>query len=199
MRFVGRGECCRADLKIHSRTVQTRPDYHGESGPGSRLAGRSGFEPSCGREQARDVEFNRDIRPILSENCYACHGPDKNQRKAKLRLDDRDSAVGTRPSSRASPTRASWWLGSSSDDAEQVMPPPATHKTLSAAQKDAAQAMDRPGGRVPGALGLCAAGRAGRAHRQEQGLGPQPDRRVHPQHAGIEGHHAVARGRPARP
>src|SRR3954454_19501914 len=39
------------------------------------------------------VEFNRDVRPILSDNCFNCHGPDKNQRKAKLRLDQRDSAV----------------------------------------------------------------------------------------------------------
>ena len=40
------------------------------------------------------LSFNRDIRPILSENCLSCHGPDKNQRKANLRLDQHDSAVG---------------------------------------------------------------------------------------------------------
>src|SRR5437899_3250740 len=35
----------------------------------------------------REISFNRDIRPILSDNCYSCHGPDKNRRKGKLRLD----------------------------------------------------------------------------------------------------------------
>src|SRR6516225_4621858 len=39
------------------------------------------------------LEYNRDIRPILSENCFACHGPDSASRKAKLRLDVREEAV----------------------------------------------------------------------------------------------------------
>ena len=41
----------------------------------------------------KKISFNRDVRAILSENCYTCHGPDANSRKADLRLDVRESAV----------------------------------------------------------------------------------------------------------
>ena len=54
------------------------------------------------------LEYNRDIRPILAENCFACHGPDSAARKADLRLDQREAAIeigGDRR--RASRTRAS--------------------------------------------------------------------------------------------
>lgn len=39
------------------------------------------------------IVFNRDVRPILSDNCFSCHGPDANHRKGELRLDVRDEAL----------------------------------------------------------------------------------------------------------
>ena len=47
---------------------------------------------ACGLA-AEDIRFNRDIRPILSENCFYCHGQDPKHREADLRLDVRDEAV----------------------------------------------------------------------------------------------------------
>src|SRR5690348_12873413 len=53
----------------------------------SLLCGRSAFAAEPGDQR---VDFNRDIRPMLSDVCFQCHGPDKNRRKADLRFDLKD-------------------------------------------------------------------------------------------------------------
>src|SRR5437762_2480318 len=53
----------------------------------SRLALLAAVACAAVTAQPNTVEFNRDIRPILSERCYTCHGPDESKRKSKLRLD----------------------------------------------------------------------------------------------------------------
>src|SRR5207249_8428486 len=51
--------------------------------------------PATGLSAAKSKpSYNRDIRPVLSENCFYCHGPDANKRKGKLRLDLREEALG---------------------------------------------------------------------------------------------------------
>jgi hypothetical protein len=92
---------------------------------------------ACGAWAAtNDIEFNRDIRPILSENCYVCHGHDKNQRKAKLRLDDRDVAIEKEAIVPSKPETSKLVQHIFSTDPDEIMPPPKTHKTLTATQKD---------------------------------------------------------------
>ncbi len=60
---------------------------------GLSFAASSAATLAAGPGSAKSVDYNRDIRPILSENCYACHGPDADKRKAGLRLDIREDAL----------------------------------------------------------------------------------------------------------
>src|SRR5205823_1445458 len=68
----------------------------------------------------RAVLFNRDIRPILADNCFACHGPDRNQRKADLRLDTEEGAFAdrgeTRPLVPGKPDQSELYRRVSADD-----------------------------------------------------------------------------------
>ncbi len=92
---------------------------------------------------AQEISFNRDIRPILAERCFACHGADTNKRKAKLRLDratGTDGAYRTRDGSTAikpgSIKESALWNRITTSDADDVMPPPKAHKKpLSAGEK----------------------------------------------------------------
>jgi mono/diheme cytochrome c family protein len=73
------------------------------------------------------VSFDRDVRPILSENCFVCHGPDAGTREADLRLDHRAGVLGVAEELLARIT---------TDDRGDRMPPPSTHKSLDAGQVD---------------------------------------------------------------
>ena len=88
---------------------------------------------------AGEVEFNRDVRPILSNNCFYCHGPDQHKRKAKLRLDTREGATGERGGSRAidpDDLAGSELIGRIfSQDPEEMMPPPESHHKLTDTEK----------------------------------------------------------------
>ena len=93
-----------------------------------------GISPVAGA--TNEIQFNRDIRPILSENCYVCHGHDKNNRKGKLRLDDRDVAIEREAIVPGKPDESKLVQHIFSTDPDEIMPPPKTHKTLTPAQKE---------------------------------------------------------------
>jgi hypothetical protein len=81
------------------------------------------------------LQYNRDVRPILAENCFACHGPDSASRKADLRLDVRDTAIEMGAVSPGKPDESELIARITSDDPEVQMPPPATRKSLTPEQK----------------------------------------------------------------
>ena len=83
---------------------------------------------------AGEVEFNRDIRPILADHCLACHGPDKMSRKADLRLDQRDAAVAMGAIVPGQPGESPVIARIDSTDPDEMMPPPAK-KRMPEAQK----------------------------------------------------------------
>lgn len=80
------------------------------------------------------LAFNRDIRPILSHNCFLCHGPDKNMRKSGLRLDVRDEAVAPRDGVYAifpgDISQSELVRRITSTDPDVMMPPPASQRSL---------------------------------------------------------------------
>lgn len=90
-----------------------------------------GTAPAAGAAQPAAVRYGRDIRPILSDRCFQCHGPDDAARQAGLRLDLRDSAVGTDGRGAIVPGRpdeSELLRRVLSHDPQEVMPPPSGNK-----------------------------------------------------------------------
>ena len=82
------------------------------------------------------VDFNQDIRPLLASKCYACHGPDEEGRKAKLRLDIREDALENDIIAPGAVEDSEFHYRIRSDDPDEIMPPPESHASLTEAEKD---------------------------------------------------------------
>ena len=95
--------------------------------------------PSATLAAQEHVDFQRDVRPILSDNCFLCHGPDQSTRKATLRLDLQQDALTARrngtPVVAGKPDQSLLYQKIVDADPARRMPPLSTHKTLSDAQK----------------------------------------------------------------
>jgi hypothetical protein len=92
-------------------------------------------KPTVGK--AADISYNRDIRPLLSDNCFACHGPDKNTRMAGLRLDVRDEALARKAIVPGKPEKSEIIARIfAKPETGLLMPPSTAHKTLTAEQKN---------------------------------------------------------------
>ena len=81
------------------------------------------------------LDFNRDVRPILSENCFYCHGVDGNKREAGLRLDVREDALAMEAIVPGSLEDSEMYYRIHSEDEDEIMPPPESNRILSAEQK----------------------------------------------------------------
>src|SRR3954464_3133538 len=94
------------------------------------VAARAVDPPSSGK-----IDYTRDIRPILSDNCYHCHGPDAEHREKKLRLDTKaglfEKADDVIPFVPGKLDQSEGWLRILSTDKDEQMPPPKSHKKLS--------------------------------------------------------------------
>src|SRR5213080_1814135 len=80
------------------------------------------------------LSFNRDIRPVLSSKCFACHGFDAKKRQADLRLDTPDGAMAEHDGVRAivpgDLAKSELWRRVASTDEDEMMPPPTSNKKL---------------------------------------------------------------------
>ncbi|MDA7625550.1 PSD1 and planctomycete cytochrome C domain-containing protein, partial [bacterium] len=87
------------------------------------------------------LSFNQDIRPILSDKCFACHGMDEDSREAKLRLDTPEGAFRKKRRGKSAlvagkPDESESWLRIITNDEDEMMPPPDSHKALSDEEKE---------------------------------------------------------------
>ncbi len=94
------------------------------------------FSVAVSAVAADQISYNRDVRPILSDKCFFCHGPDQNKRKGKFRLDVREDAVAKKAIVPGKPEESELIRRIRAKAEDEVMPPPDSHRTLTSNQKD---------------------------------------------------------------
>src|SRR5579864_8831717 len=104
------------------------------SGVPAALQASQSPAPPAAQPSAKPVDFDRDIRPILSDNCFSCHGPDEKQRQANLRLDIKDAAFASRAGYQiivpGSAAKSRLYQRISASDKATRMPPPWSGKSF---------------------------------------------------------------------
>jgi mono/diheme cytochrome c family protein len=126
----------RGDWTIDNVRVEAKPAPADVAARLESAAEPRSFEKKA---SAKSVRYNRDIRPILSENCFVCHGPDSASRKAGLRLDRFAEATAKRKDSEPAIvpgdlSRSEAMRRILTKDEDDVMPPPKSKKKLTAKQ-----------------------------------------------------------------
>ncbi|MCC6821372.1 MAG: PSD1 domain-containing protein [Verrucomicrobia subdivision 3 bacterium] len=102
----------------------------------ANFLGWLGFAVLVSASAAEPISYNRDVRPILSDSCFHCHGPDQKTRKGKFRLDVREDAVAKGAIVPGKPEASEFITRIFTENPEEVMPPAESHKTLTTAQKE---------------------------------------------------------------
>lgn len=130
-----------AAIEAHATTPQEAYAQAEFSDTGSQQRPPTLFANVSAKTSKSLVSFNRDIRPILSENCYACHGPDAEAREADLRLDVEAWAFKEREEGppalvRGDPENSPVYQRITNPLKSEIMPPADSHKVLSKEQKE---------------------------------------------------------------
>ncbi|MFZ4766099.1 MAG: DUF1549 domain-containing protein, partial [Roseimicrobium sp.] len=92
--------------------------------------------------------YNFEVKPILSEHCFKCHGPDAKQRKAKLRLDVAEDEVAQRSIRPGKPEESELYKRLVTTDLDELMPPPEEHRALTVKQIEVLKRWIAHGGRM---------------------------------------------------
>src|SRR6476659_2200631 len=137
-----RPACSLCRMAVSPITTPPKRQPHGMNSPFTRRILICMVLVSCAciglsSTQAADaaIQYNRDVRPILFENCFSCHGPDSASRQAELRLDKRGVAVDKKAILPGNPDSSEMIRRVMSDDPDEQMPPPVTKKKLNDTEK----------------------------------------------------------------